>query len=243
MSVWPLTLASTRPLLTRLPVGPMNCALPIVPRPWTMALAPSVSVPPPSRLMAPVATVPLPMLRVALSKVWLPPPKPMREPLLAAVVATLITPGLAPASVSTVRPLVMRTAPGPPPRSTTLSVPRTVTPLSRLLVLVNCSPLAPANCKVPPLIVPPFMRIEPVAAEKLSVPARFIVPVRLSAPPALLSKVPSAVLLKVPPRLIVLAASATWKRPLLLQAAVGCSVRMPPPLARRTLLLVSAVPL
>ena len=93
------------------------------------------------------------------------------------------------------------------------------------------------------MIVPPFMRIEPVAAEKLSVPARFIVPVRLSAPPALLSKVPSAVLLKVPPRLIVLAASATWKRPLLLQAAVGCSVRMPPPLARRTLLLVSAVPL
>ena len=78
-------------------------------------------------------------------------------------------------------------------------------------------------------MVPPFMRIEPVAAEKVSVLAVLVsVPVRFSAPPAILLKVPAPVLIQLPPRLTVLVTSTTEMSPVLLQLPVGVSASVAP---------------
>ena len=96
---------------------------------------------------------------------------------------------------------------------------------------------------MPPVIVPPRNCIEPVAAENVSVLAVLVnVPVRLRLPPATLSNVPSAALLKVPPRLTVLAESTTLMVPALLQRPPGPMVRMPPLRASSVPVLLS-VPL
>ena len=105
--------------------------------------------------------------------------------------------------------------------------------------MVNCSPLAPFCCTVPPLIVPATRRIEPVAGEKVSVvPVLVSVPVRLTLPPKALSSVPSAESVKVPPKFTVLAASATRMVPALLQLAVLIDSVLPVFASSRPVLLI-----
>ena len=172
--------------------------------------------------------VTLPRLTVALLKLCVPV-KPRIALLAPATVPTLMTPGAAPASVSTVRPLLMRTRPEVLVASPTVSVPRTVV-LSRMpLLLVKRSTFTPDCCTVPPEMVPPARVISPVAVR---------VPVSPSVPPLLMLTSPELPLptLNRPP-LLMLMMAVLASVPVVSTPPVKVSV-LPPLMSRLLMLLV-----
>ena len=90
--------------------------------------------------------------------------------------------------------------------------------------------------------MPPRSVILPLVGLKVSVLPAASVPVKLSAPPTLLLKLARALLVKVPPRLMVLAASTTLTAPVVLQFS-ALIVSVPPLRASSVPLLANVVTL